>query len=81
VRGYAYAQLGDIAGARLAFDSALELGRDASGFDELEALIGLTRLALLNGDRMADDTLATMASIIRDLGILAITYVPLPAVK
>ncbi len=76
--GYAHAQLGELAAAREAFLMALDDARRRSaGFDVLEASVALTRLARLEDGAVPIDP--EMESLVEQLGIVAVTSVPLPA--
>jgi tetratricopeptide (TPR) repeat protein len=75
--GYAHSQLGERASAREAFLMALADARKrGAGFDVLEASVALTRLDLLEqGGPAAVDP--EMESLVEQLGIVAVTSVPL----
>ncbi len=80
VRGYALAQLGDRDGARNEFEEGLAVSRSRdSDFDIVQALIGLIRLATIDGERPAPELVDETGQILERLRIRAVTHVPLPA--
>lgn len=78
VRGYALAQIGDLAGARSAFEESLAVSRErGADFDVSQAITGLIRLAKMEGSTIPSELAAEGNAIWERLRIRAVVTVPL----
>jgi tetratricopeptide (TPR) repeat protein len=78
VRGYALAQLHQRARAREEFEASLSVSRSrGSDYDVVQALIGLIRLATIEGKSPPPELVEETSRILERLHIRAVTHVPL----
>ncbi|MEX0985001.1 MAG: adenylate/guanylate cyclase domain-containing protein [Actinomycetota bacterium] len=80
IEGFARAQTGDPDSAQGCFEGALDLARERrAGFEVFEALVALRRLAVAGGRAVPGEWDREIAEISEELGIVAVTSVPLAA--